>query len=220
MSLDCKVKIKIDGAIKLCKYSIRHADITEYQIRHLFSICDLEKMKTMVRKSQVADPDWFKETADKMGLFYNIDAEEFDLDSENDAFFTTYPELTFGYPAYKFLCDLYNGKVVRTPMDGDMPEKRITYVITVDLDNNTITVHHNGEEPYTLPLTMLYTDRYTTVMTKSGLNGSVLYKCAACKSVKLMRSFNYCPMCGRKKLRIVPIPDNWSDDYKEKEYDD
>lgn len=215
MGTDYKTRIKIDGEVKLCKYSSYDGYAAEKEIRNFFTLCNLKKMKSEVRKLQVADCDWFEETSNRMGLQYNKNTQEFDSESDRNTFFKAFPELTFRYSIQEFLQDVYNGNIVRTPLDEFIDEKYICYIITVDLDNDTITV--KSDTTYTLPLTLMYTDTHTVIL-KSKSGNSVLYKCAACKSTEVLRNFKYCPMCGRKKLRVIPIPDGWTDKYREKRY--
>lgn len=215
MGTDYKTRIKIDGEVKLCKYSSYDGYAAEKEIRNFFTLCNLKKMKSEVRKLQVADCDWFEETSNRMGLQYNKNTQEFDSESDRNTFFKAFPELTFRYSIQEFLQDVYNGNIVRTPLDEFIDEKYICYIITVDLDNDTITV--KSDTTYTLSLTLMYTDTHTVIL-KSKSGNSVLYKCAACKSTEVLRNFKYCPMCGRKKLRVIPIPDGWTDKYREKRY--
>lgn len=118
---------------------------------------------------------------------------------------------------HKHISDLlpmiYDGTVTRVPY-VDVDEKYLDYVIDVNLDRDEIIVCAYDDPPYTLKLRMLYTDKSTTFIKIEDAN----YECAACKYKRIQKEFMFCPICGRKLLREIPLPVDWTDEYKEKDY--
>lgn len=213
MGTSYKTRITIDDTVKICKYSKFDGYDAEKRIREFFTNCDIDKMKDLVRKVTPTDLDYVKQLTTNAKIGWDYDTDRFHSEDDSRRFFRMFPEFSYSQSIWNLLPMIYNGELDRVPY-VDVEEKYMSFIIDVNLDSDKITVCKYHGTPYTLPLQMMYTDDTTTIIKVEGIG----YECTACKYKRIRKEFAFCPMCGRKILREVPIPTGWTDDYKEKDY--